>query len=78
MSRSYLAVLGCTVLYTAIGIGCGLLWIAYTGSTDMPYWVAILLVAAAGLISDLTEQTIRARRSRKQPAAPSHHRKTTV
>lgn len=69
--RAYLPALISTALYIAFGIGLGLLWWAVTGRTDMPWWLAILLVVIAGWISDVAEQTLRHRRLRRQRTA--HH-----
>jgi hypothetical protein len=62
-----------TVLYVGFGIGLGLAWWAATGRTDMPWWLAILLVAVAGWISDLAEQALRAVRRRRQRTARHTH-----
>lgn len=78
MLRAYLPAIVSTLLYTAIGIAFGLLWWAWTGRTDMPWWVAILLVAAAGLISDLVEEALRQVRARRNRSGPSRHRKAAV
>ncbi|MFD8839796.1 hypothetical protein [Streptomyces griseofuscus] len=74
--RAYLPALVSTVLYIAFGIGLGLLWWTVTGRTDMPWWLAILLVAVAGWISDLAEQTLRGVRRRRQLAAHRSHVRT--
>lgn len=78
MLHAYLPAIISTVLYTAIGITFGLLWWAWTGRTDMPWWIAILLVAVAGLISDLAEATLRQVRARRSRPGPSRHRKADV
>lgn len=76
MLRTYLPAIISTALYTAIGIAFGLLWWAYTGRTDMPWWIALLLVGVAGLISDVVEETLRHVRARRRRAqGPSRHRK---
>ncbi|MFD0555367.1 hypothetical protein ACFQ0X_43915 [Streptomyces rectiviolaceus] len=75
MLRAYLPAIISTLLYTAIGISFGLLWWAWTGRTDMPWWIAVLLVAVAGLISDLVEETLQQLRARRASPGPSRHRK---
>ncbi|MFR9794166.1 hypothetical protein ACL07V_37025 [Streptomyces sp. MB22_4] len=75
--RVYLPALVSTVLYIGFGIGLGLLWWAVTGRTDMPWWLVILLVVAAGWISDLAEQTLRHWRLWRQHTA-THARPRTV
>ncbi|MFG2359428.1 hypothetical protein [Streptomyces sp. NPDC048521] len=73
MIRKYLPALLSTVLYIGFGIGLGLLWWAVTGRTDMPWWLAILLVALVGWISDLTEQVLRGWRHRRQRTVRRTH-----
>lgn len=78
MLRNYVPAIVSTALYIAVGIAFGLLWWAYTGRTDMPWWIAVLLVGVAGLISDLVGevlQHVRARRLRAPGPGPSRHRK---
>lgn len=72
--RTYLPAIVSTVLYIGFGIGLGLLWWAATGRTDMPWWLAILLVVAAGWISDLAEQALRGLRRRRRTARRAHAR----
>lgn len=71
MIRRYLPALISTVLFIAFGIGAGLLWWTVTGRTDMPWWLAIVLAALAGWISDLAEQTLRGIQCRRQQIADS-------
>lgn len=75
MLRAYLPAIVSTLVYTAIGIAFGLLWWAWTGRTDMPWWIAILLVAVAGLISDMVEETLLYLRARRARSGPSRHRR---
>jgi hypothetical protein len=77
MFRRYLPALISSVLYIAFGIGLGLLWWATTGRSDMPWWLAILLVAGSGWISDLAEQALRCRR-RQRTARRAHARPRPV
>jgi hypothetical protein len=77
--RRYIVPLVCTLLYTATGIALGALWYAATGRADMPWWIAVLLVAVAGLLSDMVEETIRHRRARRRrPVGAPRHRKEAV
>ena len=65
MFHRYIPALISTALYVGFGIGLGLLWWAVTGRTDMPWWLAILLVVVAGWISDLAEQALRGLRQQR-------------
>ncbi|MGW8702869.1 hypothetical protein ACWGOK_39190 [Streptomyces eurythermus] len=73
MSR-YLPAFLSALLYLAIGAGCGMWWWAATGRTDMPWWLMLLLVAGAGLISELVEHVLRASLRRQIPHRRAHAR----
>ncbi|QKW31471.1 hypothetical protein HUT11_35500 (plasmid) [Streptomyces seoulensis] len=75
MLRRYLPAIISSLLFIALGIILGLTWWGATGRTDMPWWLAVLLVAAAALISDLAEQTLRHHRCRTGEA---RHRRTAL
>lgn len=75
MIRRYLPALISTALLITLGIGLYLLWWGVTGRTDMPWWLAILLVVLAGWISDLAEQSLRGwRHCRPRTAHRTHAR----
>lgn len=76
--HSYLPVIVSTVLFTGLGVVIGLLWWAGTGRTDMPWWLAVVLVAVASWISDLAEQALRHRRFRRTRPGLARHRKQAV
>ncbi|MFD9004450.1 hypothetical protein ACFV0T_26415 [Streptomyces sp. NPDC059582] len=73
--RTYLPALISSTLYILCGIAFGLTWWGITGRTDMPWWIALLLVAVAGWIADLAEQVIRYVRQRRARPGVARHRK---
>jgi hypothetical protein len=79
MQRRYIIPIVCTLLYVVCGIAFGVLWYAMTGRADMPWWIAVLLVGVAGLVSDMVEETVRHRRARRvRPDGLPRHRKEPV
>lgn len=77
MRRLRLDLIGETAFFIAVGVVFGLAWWLIAGSSDMPYWVALLLIVATDLacrgVSALAG-SIRARRS-GPPPVPARHRK---
>ena len=77
MLRKYLPVVVSSLFFVGFGIAFGVLWVATTGSSAPSWWVGVLLVAVAAFIADLTEQAVRAARTRRTRPGPSRHRRTS-
>jgi len=77
-TRIRLDVVGELALFTVVGVAFGLAWWMAAGTADMPYWVALLLIAATEIVCRLVSAARAAWRRRTAKAAapvPARHRR---
>jgi hypothetical protein len=77
-TRIRLDLIGEMALFTAVGVVCGLVWWMAAGTANMPYWVALILVAGTEATCRLVSVVVRAVRGRRSgaQAVAARHRRT--